>query len=190
MCENCKVFIKDIKKLSRPQASFLQQSSFNPSLGLASLSVSCVPRMPTFPYVQQPPDRPWRSEEEQRLWGCSQTRAESLPTDAMEDSLAGLMLPQIRPYHTPGTPVSVPWGPQCLETIGELLIQHRQRIWNYPVLRVGLPVYCRLPSKWQMWHPLSASRPHKYNRQEPRQTRSISQPGNTLNWEVITHELS
>lgn len=79
MCENVwKVFIKDIKKLSRPQASFLQQSSFNPSLRLASLSVSCVPKMPTFPYVQQPPDRPWRSEAGQRPWGCSQTRAESL----------------------------------------------------------------------------------------------------------------
>lgn len=110
------------------------------------------------------------------------------PPDSMEDSLAGLMLPQILPHHTPGTPVSVPWGPQCLETIGELLIQHSQRIWNYPELRVGLAVYCRLPSQWQMWHPISASRPHKYNRKK--QTRSLSQPGNTLNWEVITHELS
>lgn len=46
-------------------------NSFNPSLGLASISASCVPKMPTFPHDQQPPERSWRSETGQRSWGCS-----------------------------------------------------------------------------------------------------------------------
>lgn len=103
----------DVRKLqdfiqdSRPQASFLQESSFNPSLGLASLSASCVPKVPTFPCDQQPPDGPWRSEAGQRPWGCSQTAAESSPTVAMEDSLAGLILVSATPNP------ALPQGLQC-----------------------------------------------------------------------------
>lgn len=76
------------------------------------------------------------------------------PTLAVEDNLAGLMLVSATP--NPALPqgfsvqwmLLVPWEPPFLETIDELLIKHSQRIRNYPVLRVGFAVYCRL-SSWQ-----------------------------------------
>lgn len=74
------------------------------------------------------------------------------PTVAMEDSLAGLMLvsaipnPALHRDSSVRWMLSVLWGPQCLETIEQLHVKYSQRIRNYPVLRVGFAVYCRLPS--------------------------------------------
>lgn len=197
MCENCWVLTNGSEKLSWPQACLPSpKHTYKTSLRLTKLSASWVPKMPTFSYGQQPPDRSWRSEAGKRSWGCSRIRAGSSPMLTVEDSLAGLvserhvvwlcwcLQPQSLLYHGDSSVrwmLSVPWESQSLGTKG--WTTHRTRPKD-PVICCHKGCICCVLLAWKpflyngrKWYHFSAFRlPKEFNRQEgqkPRQTSSV-----------------
>ena len=126
----------------------LWPSFIHQTLRLTKLSASGIPKIPTFSYHEQPPDRSRRSEAGQSSWGCSYTRAGSSPMLTAEDSLAGFvsephvfwlcwcLQPQSLPYTRDSCfrrLLSVPWEPQYVGTRAEPLIKYSQTIRSYPL---------------------------------------------------------
>lgn len=145
-------------------------------------------------------------KQDKDLWVVHRQEQGLSPTLAMEDSLAGLvskpnmfwlcwcLQPQSLPYHRDSCVrwmLSVPWEPQCLGT------KHSSNIAKgSEVIRCLKGCICCISlypflSNGSKWYPFSAFRLLKeFNRQKPRQTSRILQPGNVLTWQVIIHELS
>lgn len=186
-CENYRGFIQVTGKLSWPQA-FLPSTehSCNPSLGLASLSASWIPKMSTFSYGQQPPGRPWRSEAGQRSWRFFIDKSRvPLPCSLWKTDWLGSCL-----------------NPTCSGCAG---------VWNHSAWEPGLNhssniaegsevihclkgcICCILLTSFIMAASDTLSLRSDYPKNltgRTRQTSSILQPGNVLTQQVVIHELS